>query len=460
MKEIKATRKDVLFLNPGDYFQGTTWFSTLNMSFFAQIIALMEHDAIGIGVHEFDRGPGDLQIYLQEMVKAGVPVLMCNGDVRGEKEIANDATKPSIVLQRGGRRIGIIGYINPETAYRSYPGHTQFLNDKECVRREAQRLHGEGVNIIIALGHSGLEEDKRIATEVPLVDVVVGGFSHYYMYSGSPLAIAAEPIHGPYPVVVQRPDGTQALVVTAFWFGKYMGNLEVVFDHKGNMVSYKGSPVLMDSTVKEERAENTRLAKSLEMARAQADADRNRAVGSTKVLLEGSRQRCRLEECPMGNLLADALFKWYAGLASADDRLWGPVNGAIVPARDIHSSVDERLTNGRVLMQHIIEVLQYHDDVNHAFKVTMQGRILKRLLEHSIREYDIITKNPVTDFLQVSGVTVLELIRWYVNKSSPLKVKLEDRIVITSASHRSALLPVLLGVPGLVLLNSGPRNKF
>ncbi|KAH8020350.1 hypothetical protein HPB51_000983 [Rhipicephalus microplus] len=88
-------------------------------------------------------------------------------------------------------------------------GHTQFTNDLECVRREAQRLKKQGVHIIIALGHSGLDEDKRIAFEVPLVDIVVGGNSHYFMFSESPLSHPPEPVYGPYPVVIQRPDGTQ-----------------------------------------------------------------------------------------------------------------------------------------------------------------------------------------------------------------------------------------------------------
>lgn len=51
-------------------------------------------------------------------------------------------------------------------------------------------------------------------------------------------------------MALRQMANSQALVVTAFWFGKYMGNLEVHFDQKGNMVKYKGSPVLMDNTVK------------------------------------------------------------------------------------------------------------------------------------------------------------------------------------------------------------------
>ncbi|KAH7946655.1 hypothetical protein HPB52_002834 [Rhipicephalus sanguineus] len=251
---MKSKKQNVLFLNPGDYFQGTTWFSSMPTKDFSAIVSYMKHDAIGLGVHEFDRGTADLRIYLDAMRTQGVPVVLCNVD----------------------------------------------------------RLNKQGVHVIIALGHSGLEYDKRIAFEVPLVDIVVGGNSHYFMFSGSPLVHPPEPVYGPYPVIIQRPDGTQVGEPRHFY--------DKIFISK--------------------------LAKSISTAREKADTDRNQAIGSTKVLLEGSRQKCRLEECSMGNLLTDALFNWYAGLLSEDDDLWGPVNGAILPGRDIYASIDERLTHG------------------------------------------------------------------------------------------------------------------
>lgn len=40
---------------------------------------------------------------------------------------------------------------------------------------EAAKLKAEGVNIIIALGHSGYERDKQIAAQCPEIDLVIGG---------------------------------------------------------------------------------------------------------------------------------------------------------------------------------------------------------------------------------------------------------------------------------------------
>ena len=40
------------------------------------------------------------------------------------------------------------------------------------------------MNIIIALGHSGYNFDKILASQAPDIDLVVGGHSHSFLYTG------------------------------------------------------------------------------------------------------------------------------------------------------------------------------------------------------------------------------------------------------------------------------------
>lgn len=55
------------------------------------------------------------------------------------------------------------------------------------VREEAKRLQNEeGVQILIALGHSGYELDLNMAAEIEEIDVVVGGHSHTFLWTGDP----------------------------------------------------------------------------------------------------------------------------------------------------------------------------------------------------------------------------------------------------------------------------------
>lgn len=91
--------------------------------------------------------------------------------------------------------------------------------------QEAEALHNKGVNIMIALGHSGYEMDMEIARNCPLVDVVIGGHSNTFLYTGSQPDI--EKIDGPYPTVIKQSSGKEVPVVQAYAFTKYLGELEL-----------------------------------------------------------------------------------------------------------------------------------------------------------------------------------------------------------------------------------------
>lgn len=63
-------------------------------------------------------------------------------------------------------------------------GKVKITDEIESLKTEVAKLKNRGVEIIIALGHSGLDMDKRIAREVDGIDAVVGGHSHSYLFSG------------------------------------------------------------------------------------------------------------------------------------------------------------------------------------------------------------------------------------------------------------------------------------
>ena len=61
---------------------------------------------------------------------------------------------------------------------------------------------------------------------------------------------------GLYPTVITNPSGSETLVVQDFTWGKYLGELNVVFDDSGDIVSYSGNPILLDSSVAEGKAKD------------------------------------------------------------------------------------------------------------------------------------------------------------------------------------------------------------
>ena len=60
----------------------------------------------------------------------------------------------------------------------------KFTDEVTAVRTEVEKLKAAGVKIIIGLSHAGYGMDKRVAAEVGDIDVIVGGHSHTFLYTG------------------------------------------------------------------------------------------------------------------------------------------------------------------------------------------------------------------------------------------------------------------------------------
>lgn len=61
----------------------------------------------------------------------------------------------------------------------------QFEEEVSALQNEVNKLTTLGITKIIALGHSGFDTDKEIAKRVKGVDVVVGGHTNTFLYTGT-----------------------------------------------------------------------------------------------------------------------------------------------------------------------------------------------------------------------------------------------------------------------------------
>ena len=142
----------------------------------------------------------------------------------------------------------------------------------EVLQTQVDKLETQGYNKIIALGHSGFDMDQLIAKSVRGVDVVIGGHTNTFLYTGTSAPYTQTSVYplrnvshtqdvfagnppstevpaGPYPFMVTSNDGRKVPVVQAFAFGKYLGYLKVKFDGSGNVIEAAGNPILMDSSI-------------------------------------------------------------------------------------------------------------------------------------------------------------------------------------------------------------------
>lgn len=128
----------------------------------------------------------------------------------------------------------------------------KFLNESIAVKHEAERLKKQGVNIIIVLSHCGLDIDRIIAEYGgPYIDVIVGGHSHTFLFTGEKLPGPDKPADN-YPVeIIQKNTNHKVLIVQAAAFSKYVGDLTVYFDDNGDVYSYEGAPIYLDNFVEQ-----------------------------------------------------------------------------------------------------------------------------------------------------------------------------------------------------------------
>ena len=202
------------------------------------------------------------------------PVLMSNADYSGEPLLAGKLAK-STIIERGGEQIGLIGLTPRDTDELASPGpNVIFTEPADAVASEVAMLEEMGVNKIIVLSHSGYAVDMAVAAANPSVDVIVSGHTNTYLNSND------EDADGPYPTMV----GSTA-IVSAYAYGKYLGELNVTFDDNGVITEASGGPLVMDGNVPEDAAALARIA---ELAAPLEDI-RNQVVARTSATsTEGS----------------------------------------------------------------------------------------------------------------------------------------------------------------------------
>lgn len=414
VEDKRASEKNVILLDGGDQYQGTLWFGVYKGTAAVTFMNMTKYDAMTLGNHEFDNGPEGIIPFIEA---ANFSIVSCNIDVSKEPKFT--ASKANItkstVITRSGKKIAVVGYITPETAWLSAPGpNVKFRDVIACVRAEAQRLKKEGVDILIALGHAGFATDKKVAEEIDELDVIVGGHTNTFLYNGP--APSVETVEGAYPVVKSHKDGTKALVVQDFTYGKYMGHLKVIFDDNGVVKSYEGNPILLNGSFAEDPVV---LALVHEMDDRIVKA-RTEEIGKSYVHLEGGKPDCRVIDCNLGNLITDAIVRM--NQKTPDDGQWATVAIGVWNGGALRSSISKK-RHEPITYEDIQNVMPFGNTADIA---NISGKVLWQALEYGVSDVE----NNNGRFLQVSGLRVK------YDKSKPTGSRLEEvRVVCIECKH-------------------------
>ena len=312
-------------------------------------------DYATLGNHEFDFGP---EVLLRRMGESKFKWLAANvldkktGKLFGE-------TPEFIVREFDGVKIGMFGILLPETTSTSRPGpNVDILDPCETAGRVIPKIRAAGAQVIVALTHLSMAEDKQLA-RCSGVDVIIGGHEHTLL----------ESMAGRAPIFKMTADARE------------MGRIDLNIDKKtGKLESIDWKVIPVTSEYEDDpgfaplNEKYGALLKSLEQT-----------VGRTDVALDMKSENVRTRETNMGNFIADA----YRQATGADVAL---VNGGSIRA-------DALIQPGVLTKRDVLSILPFNNKV---LKIELTGATLRAALEHGVGSIGVEAQPG--RFPQVSGI--------------------------------------------------------
>ena len=353
-----------LFLLAGDFlspslaskeFKGAQMIASLNA---------IKLDIAALGNHEFDV---DLQTLDQRIKESQFSYLAANVVKKDGKPI--DGVKPYIIRNLGGARVAVFSLLTADTAAKSTYGKEIKVADPITVgRRLSRRLRLEGADIIIALTHLSMCEDKRLAAEAD-VDLIVGGHEHELLQSMAGRAHISK-------------MGSDA---------RNLGRMDLHLSRTGQgryrLKDMDWRSITVDNNVPENEAVKAVVDQWEGRLKAKYP-DLDEKIGQTAVELDVLASNLRRSETNFGNFLADAYLQAYE---QADAAL---VNSGGIRSDRVYGR-DNAMTD--LTNRDIRSILPYDNDLA---LVEVTGELLKKLLEHGVSE----VSNEDGRFPQVAGL--------------------------------------------------------
>ena len=359
----------VLLMDAGDFSQGDPTVSISQGATAVELMNLAGYDVATTGNHEFDYGYANLTKLADQ---AQFPIVAANVLYKGKVAFEDHMTFTSPT----GVKIGVFGLATPETATKANPakikdvkilaGQSMF----DCAQAQVDALKADGCDIIVCLGHLGIDAESvgnrsiDLLEKVKGIDIFIDGHSH------STLEDILEATNDTGMV------GGTLLTST----GTKLNNVGVVVIAADGAVTMEFPTdeliVTPDKTVSDRAA----------AIQAEIDKDYGAVFAKTEVDLNGVKAEVRSGETNLGDLITDAL-------------VWG--------AKDAGIKVDAAVTNGGGIRASIAKGDITKKDINTVLPfgntlsiVKLTGAELLEALEAST----YCTPDTIGGFPHVSGI--------------------------------------------------------
>jgi 5'-nucleotidase len=354
-KQIVARQPDTLFLLAGD----TLSPSVASRAFKgAQMIACW--NALGVdyavfGNHEFDFGPDVLK---QRIAESKFQWICANViDKSTGKPFGN--VPPYVIREIGGVKLGIIGLLTADTSRTSHVGADIEIADPcKTVKRLVPEMRAHGAQIIVALTHLLMADDKQVAYCAP-IDVTVGGHEHVVM----------EAVANGTPIVKSGSDA------------RNIGRIDIAYsptEHKIYSVDIDMIPVT------DKIKDDEQVKALIDQYENQLSTRLSEEVAQTGVELDATQVANQTRETNIADYIADA-YRKYTG---ADVTIF---NGGSVRSNTVYAP-------GKLTRRDALSILPFENAI---VKLELKGSVIRQALEHGVSEIGIKAGGR---FPQVSGL--------------------------------------------------------
>jgi 2',3'-cyclic-nucleotide 2'-phosphodiesterase (5'-nucleotidase family) len=183
-KDFEDAGAKVLLLSAGDAIMGKPLVSADKGKSAIDFMNAAGYDAMAVGNHELDFGLENLKALAAQ---AHFPILDANMTTVADGKTVFDATK---IFEIDGVKVGVFGLSTPETLTKAdaskMPGVTFQQGDKlyELAQAQVAALKAAGADIIVCLGHLGVDAESVPNRSIDLceavdgIDLFIDGHSH------------------------------------------------------------------------------------------------------------------------------------------------------------------------------------------------------------------------------------------------------------------------------------------
>ena len=334
VKAIRAERPDALLLDGGDTWHGSyTCFQTQGQDM-VNVMNALRPDAMTFH-WEFTLGSARVAELVQ-----GLPFAALGQNIfDAEWDEPSELFKPYQFFERGGVKIAVIGQAFPYMPIANpgwmFPEYSFGIRD-DNMQAMVDEVRGMGAELVVCLSHNGFDVDKKMASRVTGIDVILSGHTHDAL---------------PEPVLIG-----ETIIVASGSNGKFVSRVDLDVQN-GRMMGFRHKLIPIFSDVITPDAEMTSL---IDEQRAPFADQLAEVIGQTDSLL----YRRGNFNGSWDDLICDALLsEREAEIALSPGVRWGP---SLLPGDPI---TREDIWN--------VTSLSYGE----AYRTEMTGEFLKVVLE-------------------------------------------------------------------------------